>query len=57
MTVRELQAFKVDLLDEINILATEPVPNTEEIKQKVDELFLKLEAVIGQEEASGTTAR
>lgn len=50
MTVQEIKTFKVDLLDEINILATEPVPNTEEIKQLVEGFFEKLEAVVGKEE-------
>lgn len=49
MTVQELRAFKVDLLDEINTLANEPVPNTDEIREQVESLFAKLEAEIGKE--------
>jgi len=55
MTVQEIRAFKVDLLDEINTLATEPVPNTEEVKRQIDDFFSRLEESVGEKE-TGTTA-
>lgn len=55
MTVQEIRAFKVDLLDEINTLATEPVPNDEEIRAKVNEFFSRLEAEQNGQE-KGTSA-
>lgn len=43
MTVQEIRAFKVDLLDSIKTLATEPVPNDDEIKAEVEAFFGRLE--------------
>lgn len=56
MTVQDIRAFKVDLLDTVHELATEPVPNTEEIRHKIEALFSELEKQLGKKE-TGTTAR
>jgi hypothetical protein len=52
MTPAEVRKFKVELLDDIHELASEPVADPEEIRQKVEAFFSKLEA-----EADGEKTR
>ena len=48
MTIQELRDFKVELLDDIHELATEPVADPESVRQKIEEFFMKLEAANGE---------
>jgi hypothetical protein len=48
MTRQELHDSKVELLDMIHELATEPVADLEAAKAKVDEFFERLEAESGE---------
>ena len=50
MDIAELRRFKVDLLDEIHELGTEPVADLEGVRRKVEDFFSKLEAESGKEE-------
>ena len=56
MTPAEIREFKIDLLDDIHELATEPVGDPEAIRRKVEEFFSKLEAETNGKEAR-TAAR
>jgi hypothetical protein len=53
MTPAEIRDFKVALLDDIHGMSTEPVPDIESVKLRVDEFFTKLEAEFGEKEDSG----
>jgi hypothetical protein len=48
MTPQELHNFKIDLLDELHELATEPVADPEPIKQRIEAFFQRLEAEHGE---------
>jgi hypothetical protein len=49
MTVQELRALKVDLLDTIHEIAGEPIPDIEEARRHVEEIFSVLETELGKE--------
>jgi hypothetical protein len=49
MTPAEIRKFKVELLDDIHELASDPVSDAEEVRAKVEAFFSKLEAEIGKE--------
>ena len=51
---RRCRSTAVDLLDEVNILATEPVPDTELMKGLVEGFLHRWEAEIGKKK--GTAA-
>jgi hypothetical protein len=55
MNAQDIREFKVELLDEIHELASEPVVDPEPIRRKVESFFSKLEEAIG--EKTGTAAR
>lgn len=48
MEAAEVRQFKVELLDEIHELATEPVADPESLRQKIEDFFSKLEAELGK---------
>jgi hypothetical protein len=48
MTPPETRSFKVELLDDVHELASDPVGDAEQIRQKVEVFFSKLEAEIGE---------
>jgi len=48
MDVAESGRFKVELLDDIHELATEPVGDLEGVRQRVEDFFVKLEADDGE---------
>jgi hypothetical protein len=48
MTPQELREFKIELLDDIHELATEPVNDPEAVKAKVEEFFDRLESELGE---------
>jgi hypothetical protein len=50
MNAQEIRAFRVDLLDGIHELATEPVADAEEVRRKVNEFFDRLERETDGEE-------
>jgi hypothetical protein len=52
MTPADIRRFKLELLDDIHELASEPVADAEEIRQKVEGFFSRLE-----EEADGEKTR
>jgi hypothetical protein len=54
MTPAEIGSFKVELLDDIHELPSEPVADAEAVRQRVEALFTKLEEEIG--EKTRTTA-
>jgi hypothetical protein len=49
MDAAEIRQFKVELLDEIHELATEPVADPESLRVRIEEFFDKLEAESGKE--------
>jgi hypothetical protein len=49
MTIAEIRDFKVSLLDDIHELASDPVADPEELRQKVEAFFSRLEAESGKE--------
>ena len=54
MTPAEIRSFKVESLDDIHELASEPVADAESVRQRVEVFFTKLEEEIG--EKTRTTA-
>jgi hypothetical protein len=48
MTAAEIRDFKVELLDEIHELASDPVADPEDVRQKVEQFFAKLEVAFGE---------
>jgi hypothetical protein len=50
MTPQEIREFKLELLDSVHELATEPVADLDGVKQRVEEFFAQLEADSGKEE-------
>ena len=48
MTAAEIRRFKVELLDDVNDLAHEPVPDPDNLRQKVEDSFKQLEDNIGE---------
>ena len=46
----ERRDVKVELLDTVHTLPTKPVPDLKGAWQHVDEMFTKLEALVGKEE-------
>jgi hypothetical protein len=48
MTPAEIRSFKVELLDDIHELSSDPVGDAERVRAKVEEFFTKLEAEIGE---------
>ena len=50
MTRDELRAAKIELLDDLHELATEPVVDPEPVRQRVEALFARLETEQNGEE-------
>ena len=48
MTHTELKEAKIELLDAVHELASDPIPDLEAVKDKIDEVFKKLEEAYGQ---------
>jgi hypothetical protein len=49
MNAQVIREFKLELLDEIHELATEPVADPEPIKQKIESFFQRLIETNGKE--------
>jgi hypothetical protein len=45
----ELRAAKIELLDDLHELATDPVADLEPVRQRVEALFARLESENGEE--------
>lgn len=50
MTIAEMRAFKLELMDDVWELAQEPVGHPEAIRERVDAFFERLETENGEEE-------
>ena len=48
MTPAEIRGCKVELLDDIHELASEPVADAEAVRQRIEAFFSKLEEEIGE---------